>query len=196
MKRLLALFCLLGLAPGTASAAGPDVTIGAPNPGGARYDCSSPGQCQYGYNDMETGAGWTLGMGQQLGILCGPYWILGVGFWSEFVVVPGPVDVYINGEQAGRFTTVAPGENYLRLEYNSCERDACIMLCPVGDTWLVTGEDYDSAPYGNCYWSNDCDCSTAFTDNNLTIWACIAGCPPPPTPIETMTWGRIRAIYR
>ena len=86
------------------------------------------------------------------------------------------------------------GWNDLQFFYTDCSRDLCVMLCPVGDTWLVTGEDYNSGPYGACYWSNSCECSTAFTDNNLTICVCYDGCPP--NPIEETSWGRIRTTHR
>ena len=54
------------------------------------------------------------------------------------------------------------------------------MLCVPEDyyTWLVTGEDTHSPPYGSCYWSNDCACSNDVDDMNLTIWACFEECNP------------------
>lgn len=138
MKRPLTALCLLGLAAGsvlaagTVSADGPDVTVGTPNPSGDRFDCSND-QCQYGFQDMAPGSGWTLGLGWQLGIQCGRDIITGVGFWSEFVVVPGPMDVVINGTTAGTFATESPGENYLEImpPFEACG-GACITLCPRG----------------------------------------------------------------
>ena len=141
-----------------------------------------------------------MGLGQQLGIQCfagSGGWVTEVGFWSEFVVQPGPMNVVINGDVVATFATEVAGENVTHLEtpYNACPGPACIMLCPQGDTWLVTGEDYNSAPYGNSFYSTTCQCTNAFTDNNLAIWVCydLNDCH---TPARETSWGQIRMLYR
>jgi hypothetical protein len=193
MKMPLIVPCLLGLAAGTVLANDPDYTVGPPNPGGARFDCSND-ECQFGFNDTAPGSGWTLGLGQQLGIECERGEYTGVGFYAEFVVTPGPVDVVIDGTIVGTFPTVNSGLNYLPIsQFVACGTTACIMLCPQGDTWLVTGEDYNSPPYGNSVWSSDCHCTERFTDNNLVIWGCHTFCIEVPT--RTLSWGQIRTLY-
>jgi hypothetical protein len=196
MKRLVTALCLLGLAAGSAFATGPDVTTGY-TPG----NYTGNGQrdtCQWGFNDTSPGSGWTLGLGQQLGIMCpGPeHEITGVGGYFEFIVTPGTMNIviYDNGVEVSR-TPVQPvqGVNEFTITPVCVHGDACIMFCEVANFWAVTGEDYNSPPYGNSYYSTNCTCQNAFTDNNLTIWAHFNSCGP--NPVQEMTWGKVRMMY-
>lgn len=151
--------------------------------------------CQYGFVDTAIGYGWTLWATQQLGITCAsPGSITAVGFYIEFVVVPGSLDIviYDNGVEVSR-TAVAPvqGVNEFAVGPVGIAGDACIMLCPTS-FFGVSGEDYGSGPFGNTYWSTDCHCTTPFVDNNLTIWADTGD----PVSVEPVTWGTVRALYR
>ena len=194
MRKLSTVLCLLSLVAGPVLAAEPQITVGPAGPG--YHGTGTRNTCQFGFNDTNIGSGWTLGLGQQLGIQCGGGIITSVGFYSEFVVQPGPMDVVINGTTVATFSTEVPGVNTITLAqpYNACPGPACIMLCPQGNTWLVTGEDYNSAPYGNSYFSTNCTCQNAFTDNNLTIWANFDDCGG--TPTQETSWGQIRMMYR
>jgi hypothetical protein len=195
MKRLIATVFMLSVTlGGTALAADPLVSFGPPGDPielPVREDV-----CQYGFTDDSPGSGWTLGLGQQLGIKClAPGCISAVGFYIEFMVIPGQVDIviYDNTGEVSR-TTVAPaaGINDFDIDDVDIIGDACIMICPIGDYWSVLGEDYSSPPYGNSYWSNDCTCLNAFVDNNLTVWATLCG----DTATESKSWGSIRSLYR
>ncbi len=196
MKYLLVTVCFLALAATSAMADGPHMSYGpvgnVTDLGGDRDEF-----CQYGFGDDTPGSGWTLGLGQQLGINCpGQLCIDGVGFFVEFMVVFGTLDIVIyDGGTEVRRVTVSPvqGTNDFAITPPvNISNGACIMLCPNGDYWSVTGEDYTSAPYGNTYWSNDCHCTNAFTDNNLTIWAHLCGV----VPTEQMSWGTLKTLYR
>jgi len=193
MRRLLTALCLLGMVAGVAMAANPDRTFGpAGNPINlpVREDV-----CQYGFSDDTPGSGWTLGFGQQLGIHCpGPIQITGVGFYIEFMVTYGELDIVIlDGGVEVQRTATYPDAGVNEFDVPDINvGDACIMLCPVGDYWSVLGEDYTSPPYGSSYWSNTCQCTNAFGDNNLTVWAYTGGV----VPTSTTSWGSIRALYR
>jgi hypothetical protein len=155
------------------------------------------GVCQHGFSDDQPGSGWTLGFGQQLGIRCAsPGAILSVGFFVEFMVTPGTVDIviYDNGVEVSRtnVAVAAAGDHQFDIPDVPIGGDACIMLCGVGGFHCVTGEDYTSPPYGDSFFSNNCTCQTAFTDNNLVIYAA-TGEVTPTTPV---TWGAIRNLYR
>ncbi|MDM7914830.1 MAG: hypothetical protein ACE15D_00920 [Candidatus Eisenbacteria bacterium] len=191
MKLLVTLSVLALLA--SSAVAEPLMSYGPP---GQFESGPRDGTCQYGYTDTAPGQGWTLGLGQQLGIMCqAPGAILAVGWYTEFLVIPGSLDivVYDNGVEVSR-TTVQPveGMNDFDIDDVSISGDACIMLCPIGDFWAVTGEDYNSAPYGNTYWSTSCQCTTPFTDNNLTIWATTGEA----VATQDNSWGQIRSMFR
>lgn len=182
----------LALAAGPGLADAPHVTYGPAGyhaPQGPREDT-----CQYGFQDDQISSGSTLGMGQQLGIWCpSPGVIDKVGFYCEFVVVYGSLDIviYDDGVQVGSETvSPAQGLNEFDIADVTVLGDACIMLCPIGDFWAVTGEDLTNAPFGNTYWSNSCECTNEFTSQNLWIWA-VTGAG---TPVEYTTWGQIKAL--
>jgi len=195
MKKLLVAFCLVAIAA-PAIAADPDVTSGYP-PGVFQSDPSRD-TCQYGFNDTSPGSGWTLGLGQQLGINCqiSNSEITSVGGYFEFIAVAGTMDIviYDDGVEVQR-TPVQPvqGVNEFDVPDIAVDGSICVMFCEVGSFWAVTGEDYNSAPYGNSYFSNNCTCQNAFTDNNLTIWANYGEGGPNPT--EQLSWGKIRTLY-
>ncbi|MDM7914084.1 MAG: hypothetical protein ACE15D_03745 [Candidatus Eisenbacteria bacterium] len=189
----IALVCLLCLIATAAFAEGPRVSYGPPGDPVNLPDREDV--CQYGYVDMQPGQGWSLYAGQQLGILCfAPGSISAVGFYVEFVSVPGNLDIviYDGGTEVSR-TSVTPttGDNEFDIDDVAIAGDACIMLCPTSFDG-VTGEDINSAPYGNCFWSASCQCSNPFTDNNLTIWA-VTGAP---VATEQQSWGALRMLYR
>jgi hypothetical protein len=90
-------------------------------------------------------------------------------------------------------TSVAPamGVNNFDITDVAITGDACIILCPTTFDG-VTGEDFASPPYGDSYWTTICECTTAFVDNNLMIWADTGTA----TPVESVTWGTVRALFR
>jgi hypothetical protein len=201
MKGLLSVICMLGLLVGTAVAEEPHQTGGVPGPPWQGEDRED--YCQYGFQDDMISSGWTLGLGQQLGIQCaGPVCIAQVGFYVEFTVWDGELDIVIhdNGVEVSRTTlppgAVVAGQNQFPITPNvDVSGDACIMLCAVDDAagyWSVLGEDMTNGPFGNTFFSNECFCTNEFTDNNLTMWAVLCE----PTPVEDSTWGRIRTMYR
>jgi hypothetical protein len=198
MKRLLVTVFMLSVTlGGVVLAADPHVSFG---PAGDPIELPTREDvCQYGFTDTAPGSGWTLGLGQQLGINCaGAGCISAVGFYVEFTVTPGELDIviYDNGVEVSRTTVppggVAPGVNEFDIADVNIAGDACIMLCPDANYWSVTGEDYASPPYGNSYFSNNCTCQNAFTDNNLTIWATLCS----PTATESSSWGSVKTLYR
>ena len=195
MKHLLVFAAVLSLMAGTAVAEGPDVTYGEGVDPVILADREST--CQYGFQDYLQNQGSTLDANQQLGIFCpSPGAITEVGFFAEFIVIGGPMDivVYDDGVEVLReqVNVTSPGVNVYDVADVAIVGDACIMLCPLGSTWLVTGEDTNSAPYGSTYWSNACECTTPFTSQNLTIWAETGE----PTPVKSVTWGQIQAMFR
>ncbi len=204
MKKVLAIVLLLGLVAGTALAAGPKVTSGPP---GHQTPISRDDKCQYGFNDDYIGSGYTLGLGQQLGINCfasvppprDNQTITGIGYYSEFIVTPGYVTLTVldNGTVVSQTQEYVTGSGNLDWPIDPVTipsgHSACIMLCPDNSYWAVTGEDNNSAPYGNSYYSSTCQCSNPFSVVNLTIWADLGQAP---NPVETMTWGHIRSLYR
>ncbi len=197
MKRIFAIVLLLGLVAGTALADGPKVTSG---PAGHQTPLPRADKCQYGFNDDYIGSGYTLGLGQQLGIQCfGPETITGIGYYSEFIVTPGYVTLTVldNGSvvsQTQEYVTANGNLDWPITPVNiAAGHTACIMLCPDNNYWAVTGEDNNSAPYGNSFWSSSCMCSNPFSVINLTIWADLGQAP---NPVENMTWGHIRSLYR
>jgi len=195
MKGLLLVFCLLGMTAGAVLADEPQVTYGAgidPVTLPVRDET-----CQYGFEDTAPGSGWSLYSSQQLGIMCpGPMTVTSVGFWSEFIVIAGNLDVVVldDGVEVSRTTFYVSTEGVIEMDIPDVEvvGDACIMLCPTTYDG-VAGEDYNSPPYGNSYWSGTCECSNAFSDNNLTIWAEYT---TGPSPAESTTWGQLRSMFR
>jgi hypothetical protein len=193
MRFALLSLVALTLICGVASADGPRVSTGPAGNSGVmptREDV-----CQYGFTDTSLGTGWTLDLSQQLGILCtGPMTVLRVGFYCEFIAQPGTCDIVVrdNGVEVSR-TPVQPaaGNNEFDIPDTPVSGNACVMLCPVGGFWAVTGEDYNAPIEGMTYWSNSCECTNAFTDNDLMIWVVSEG----NTPVESTTWGAIRHLF-
>jgi len=192
MLKMATALLLLVLCAGVAAADGPVQSFGPPGPGINLLQ--GPDRCQYGFQDDQLGSGLSLFSQQQLGIRCGgPITISGVGFYVEFIAIPGTLDIVIyDGVAEVQRTTVSPsvGENNFDLPDINVN-DACIMLCPITFDG-VTGEDYTNGPFGNSYWSNSCGCSNQFTDNNLTIWAQLGGI----NAVETTTWGSVKTLFR
>jgi hypothetical protein len=195
MKSLLLVLGLLALVSATAMATGPDISFGTgvePITLPVREDV-----CQYGFVDMWQGSGYTLGWGQQLGIACaGPTTILRVGAFFEFIPTPGTCDIVVldNGVEVSRtpVQVVNPGNNEYDIPDTYVGGTACIMLCGVADFWAVTGEDTNAPISGQSYWSNACQCTNAFTSEDLTIWAVYGGA----TPATETTWGALRSLFR
>jgi hypothetical protein len=151
--------------------------------------------CQYGFQDDQSGSGYSLYYNQQLGITCpGPMCITEVGFWAEFVVVPGELDVviYDDGVEVSRTTVVAgEGENQFDIDDVTIEgAEACVMLCPTTFNG-VSGEDATNGPFANCYWSSVCECSNEFSNVNLMIWAYVDDA----SPADSETWGSIKTLF-
>ena len=200
MRRQVAVAMLAGLflaAQQVMADPQPQVSFG-PSPGSVEIPVLG-GRCQYGYNDDILTSGWTLSSAQQLGIRCpDPCSIIkSVGFYVEFIQIPGSLDIVIhdNGVEVSR-TAVNPGQgvNNFDIVDVPIAISACIMLCPTTFDG-VTGEDFNSAPYGNSFFANffnPCTCNSPFTDNNLTIWADTEAC----TPAKLATWGSVRLRYR
>jgi len=198
MKGFIAIVCLM-LAAGPAFAE--HITEG-PAGDPIQLPMDREDYCQYGFQDDGVSGGSTLGLGQQLGIECAaPGCITAVGFFVEFLVTPGELDIVIrdDGVEVSRTTIpaggVVEGVNEFDIEDVNIAGDACIMLCAVDDNngyWSVTGEDMTNGPFGNTFWSNSCECTNEFVDYNLTIWAVICGA----TATEETTFGQIRALYR
>ena len=193
MKKLLVFLCLLGLAA-PALAGTPQMTVGPP--GGPVQPVSRDQTCQYGFQDDYVGSGYTLGLGQALGISCGPGMITGVGAYCEFLATPGTcnVDIFDNGTlvQTTPVTPVA-GNNEWDVPDVNIAGTACIMLDPVDPFWAVTGEDATHAPFANTYWGPYLTpCLNMFTNINLTIWAHYGN----PVPVQNMSWGQVRMTYR
>jgi hypothetical protein len=195
MKRGFVTLGLLAAVCGSASADGPRISFGA-----ASDPITLPqrdGTCQYGFTDYVTDWGYTLDTLQQLGIQCpiGPTTITRVGFFCSFITVPGSCDIVIqdDGVEVSR-TTVVPveGVNEFDIPDAFVNGTACIVLCPIAPFSAATGEDNQSFPYGNCYWSNSCACSHAFILDNLTIWAVYGDA----TPVESVTWGMLRYLFK
>lgn len=195
MRLLVSAICLLALAA-SAVYAEPHKTYGDPGTwqgsGHSRQD-----YCQWGFNDESVGWGYTLGLGQQLGIECiGPMCIDEVGFYVEFLVTGGAVNItiYDNGVLEHTETVYpAAGENNFVLSAPvDISGTACIMLCPDNNYWSVCGEDFTNAFPNHSFFSSNCTCQSLFTDNNQTIWAHLCGV----VPTETQTWGTLRALYR
>jgi hypothetical protein len=196
MRKFLIALSLLGLVCGAAMADGPRIDFG---PG--QYSPTFPLRddvCQYGFTDMWVGSGYTLGFGQQLGISCaiGPTTITRVGFYCEFIPTPGTCNIVILDNGGVVSTTPcqpAVGTNEFAISPPApITGTACIMLCGVGDFWAVTGEDTNAPISGLSFYSNSCECSYAFTDVDLTIWAVYGGI----VPAEQTTWGAIQNMFR
>jgi hypothetical protein len=193
MKKVLLGICVLGMC-GVALADGPQMSYGPA--GDSPTYVQREDVCQYGFTDMWAGSGYTLGLGQQLGISCaGPMTIIRVGFYCEFIATAGTCDIVIrdNGVEVSR-TPVQPvaGNNEFDIVDTPVSGTACIMLCGVGSFWAVTGEDPSAPIDGMTYWSTSCECTTAFTDQDLTIWAVSEG----GVPAEPTTWGSLQNLFR
>jgi hypothetical protein len=200
MKRMFATAFVLALATSGVALAEGNITYGPE--GDSILLPERQDVCQYGFQDGGIGWGWTLNSDYQLGITCPEAGcVSAVGFYVEFTVADGPLDLVVldDGLEVSR-TTLPPGSvfqgvNEFEIEAVGVSGTACVMLCPVGSFWCVTGEDFNSPPYGSSWQSNNCTCSgTNFLDNNLTIWVVVVGCIPVPT--EQISWGSIRTLYR
>ena len=100
MKKLLLAICVLGMC-GVALADGPQVSFG---PAGDSPTLPQRDACQYGFTDYMPGSGYTLGLGQQLGITCaGPMTITSVGAFFEFIVTAGTMNIFNNYLPRGDF---------------------------------------------------------------------------------------------
>lgn len=193
MKKFLLGICLLGMC-GVALADGPQMSFGPP------ADSPTLPQreevCQYGFTDYWPGSGYTWGLGQQLGISCpGPMLITGVGVYCEFIATAGTVNivVYDNGVEVSR-TPVQPvqGINEFDIPDVNVSGTACVMFCEQGSFWAVMGEDTSYPIDGQTYWSNACQCTNAFTDQDLTCWVVSEG----GVPAEPTTWGALQNLFR
>lgn len=174
-------------------------------PGGNGVPCDVLIRYDDGTDD-QVGSGFTLGIGQRLGIIAqapssgaAAWRVQSAGFFSEFWLTPGDVDVQITSiADSGNTTTetlfvdsagtweiafsapiqVAPGEEF------------AVMLCGGPDTHGVTGEDF-SSPDGRSYFSGAAcspDSVVGNGDADLMIWACVT-----PVSIQEIpalgTWG-------
>lgn len=183
MKGLAIIACFLATAAGPALAQYQHISLGPP--GGVIDLPIREGVCQYGFQDDGQGWGSTLGLGQQLGIVCPSAGCIdSVGFYVEFLVLDGELDIVIYDDDAEvSRTTIATGNvvqgiNEFDIDDVNIAGDACIMLCAVDDNmgyWSVTGEDLTNGPFQNCYWSSTCECTYESISYNYTIWAVL--CP-------------------
>ena len=199
MKASIVIAFLLAVTAGPALAQYQHITEGPP--GDPIYLPFRDEVCQYGFQDDGISWGSTLGLGQQLGIECPDAGcISAVGFYVEFIALPGELDivVYDDGVEVSRTTlpsgAVVVGPNDFDIVDVSIAGDACIMLCAVDDVngyWSVTGEDMTNGPFEHTYWSNSCTCETV-SGYNYTIWATTCGA----VPTEQTSWGAIRTMYR
>jgi len=194
MRKVLIALSLLGVVCGVALADGPRIDFGS-GVVSPTY-VGRPDVCQYGFQDMWPGSGYTLGFGQSLGISCpGPMTINRVGFFCEFIPTPGTCDIVVldNGVEVQR-TPVQPavGTNEFDVPDIYVSGTACVMLCAVDPFWAVTGEDTNYPIDGMTYWSTSCQCTNAFTDIDLTIWVVHGGI----VPAQQMTWGAIQNLFR
>ena len=198
--KTLAIVCFLAIAAGPALAQYQHITEGLP--GGPVYLPIREDVCQYGFQDDGVGWGYTLGLGQQLGMECPSMGCIDrVGFWVEFMVVPGELDVviYDDGVEVSRTTlasgAVVAGTNEFDIEDVPIGGTACIMLCAVNDNngyWSVLGEDMTNGPFGSCYFSSNCTCQNQDTGTNYTLWAVWAS----GVPVDQTNWGMLKTLYR
>jgi len=207
MNRTAILTLSLLLAAGAAQADEPHVTTipdgvePAPPgeaPGGNGVACDVLIRYDDGTDDTP-GSGYTLGgpvpPPQRLGIIAqappgGTWQIQSVGFFSEFWVIPGNVNVEV--ASVSMPGTVATETIYVdsagiwETAINSplCvgpDEEFSVMLCPDVGTWGVTGEDL-SAPDGRSYYSSAACSPDNLLDNgntDLMIWACVTPCYEP-----------------
>lgn len=219
MNRVSALCFALLLAAAPALAAGPHVSTLPEGAASAGPDGRGPAQVPCDVliryddgTDDQIGSGWTLGLGQRLGIVAqapgaapGATWMVqSVGFHAEFWVVPGDVNVQVTSvpnpanatgetlyvDSGGDWEValtdpivVAPGEEF------------AVMLCGGEGTWGVTGED-TASPDGRSYYSGvACSPDTAYDPPvDLMIWACVSYLPPTTQAIPTLGVGGIAAL--
>lgn len=199
MKALLVFAFLFAVAAGPALAQYQHISEGPP--GDPIYLPFRDEVCQYGFQDDLISYGSTIGMGQQLGIECREAGcVSAVGFYSEFILSPGDLDIviYDDGVEVSRTTiqsaNVAVGVNDFDIDDVAIVGDACIMLCAVDDEngiHAVTGEDMTNGPFDSSYWSNSCTCENE-AGYNYMIWATICGA----VPAEQLSWGTLRTMYR
>lgn len=163
--------------------------------------------------DDSPGSGPTLGyysgqLHQFLGIRStapagGSFEIQSAGWFSDFWVLPGMVDVTVTeiGNAANTATAsinVTDGGTFeVVFDTPICVpggADYSIMICPRVGVFGVVGEDL-SSPDGRSYWSPDpCDLVNNTTFQDYMIWSCVTACGATPT-IES-TWGTLKATYR
>lgn len=203
MKRLAILGGSILLVTTAALAAEPHVTTipdgvepappsGAPGGGGVpcdyliRYDDGT---------DDSPGSGLTLGgpggINQRIGIVAqappadpgGSWQVQSVGFFSQFWLTPGNVNIEVTsvGDPANTTTETifvsGPGVWETALSdpiVVAPEAEFSLMLCTSGDgTHGVTGED-TSSPDLRSYWSgSSCTTENPDEDEDLMIWACV-----------------------
>lgn len=193
------------LTQGTALADGPLLTYKdgpVETPQAVQPSCSGTDLCQHGFIDTFLGIGFALNASQQLGISCAAPFagaqITNVGFFSEFWITPGDLDIVIydaaSTEELSRTTVSIAGGSLVEYEFPvtpTTVTNACVMLCPLGDTDGVTGEDSTTFPYEDTWFSSTCFCSSVLSTHDLTIWACWEAA----VPVEGSTWGTVKALY-
>lgn len=190
-----------------------DVDPAPPFDGNLQIPCDILLRYDDGMDDTP-GYGYTLGGPsppyQYLGIIATPpgdmaYEVQSAGFWSEFWVTPGTVNItvieisnpanttsvglYVNsgGVWEVAFTTpitVGPASDF------------AVMLCPDPGVWGVSGEDLTN-PQGRSYFSSSddgCYPTNQFGAENLMIWTCVT--PADPTPLDWSSWGRVKSLYQ
>ncbi len=211
MSRLRTVSCAFILLATPVLGAGPQVTlipegVSSASPignGPAQVPCEVLIRYDDGSDD-QIGSGYTLGFGQRLGIVAqapaaapGVSWrVQSVGFYSEFWLTPGDVDVEVTSVADSTNTTsetlfVDSGGNWeVALTAPivvAPEEEFAVMLCGGAGTWGVTGED-TSAPDGRSYFSGtSCAPDTQLDPPvDLMIWACVSYVPPTTQEIPTL----------
>lgn len=197
MRQLWTFVCLLVLAAVPMLAATPHVTTippGAESVSPERLLMQEPCEVTIRYDDGTDDlpdGGSSLGGGQRLGIIAqaptadpGYVWeIYGVRFYAEFWLTPGDLDIQLASISDPSNTTTetvsVTGGGTWEFEMTNpllvgSQEEFSVMLCPLGATEGVTGED-TSSPDGRSYWSGS-GCKPDRTDfdspRDLMIWVC------------------------
>jgi hypothetical protein len=214
MVRVRLACCLLALAAGPLLAQGAHVTpipegvLPATPGGGGGVPCDVLIRYDDGSDD-QIGSGLTLGgppgFSQRLGIVAqapagGSWQVQSVGFFSEFWVTAGNVNIEVTSVSTPALTTSQPlfvdaaGDHEAALTDPICipgGEEFSVMLCPDDGTWGVTGED-TSAPDSRSFFSQaSCTPETPIDEPpvDLMIWACVTACPGQNQLLEVPTLG-------